>query len=83
MSWALLDQVLLSSNPGDGDLAMPRHPKQTGRQRAAPWAGQCWSREEDGVSKGSALPAGSGVFPKGILVQSPLKPVEKLSQTPA
>lgn len=67
MPGALLAQALLNPNPRDEDLAMPRHPEQTGRQRAAPWAGLCWSWEEDGVSKGSALThclQGLGFFPK-------------------
>lgn len=67
MPGALLDQALVSPNPGDGDLAVLRHPEQTGRQRAAPWAGLCWSWEKDGVSKGSALThclQALGSFPK-------------------
>lgn len=33
MPWALLDQALLNPNP-DGDLAMLRHPEQTGRKNS-------------------------------------------------
>lgn len=67
MPWALLGQAVLNPNPGDRDLTVPRHPEQTGRQRAAAWAGTCWSWEEDGVCKGSALThclQGLGFFPK-------------------
>lgn len=98
-TWGDLGDAMGSSGPGSAQ-PKPRRwrpcnaeaPRANREEKQSPWAGPCWSWEEDGVSKGSALThclQALGFFPKqrcwltGMLVQTLLKPVEKLSQTPA